>query len=61
MNVDDPSAVKLANSESAKVSAEVLARGVAPEGRQFFGELQLVNGHGVGAGLITISVEKTVP
>lgn len=49
IKVDESKAVNLANGASAKVGAEVVVAGAAPEGRQFFGEVQLVNARGTAA------------
>lgn len=61
VNVDASKTVKLATGASAKVSAEVLVKSAAPEGRKFFGELQLVNDRGTVAGTSTVTIEKAVP
>lgn len=53
--------VKLANGASAEVSAEVTVAGAAPEGRQFFGEVQLLNARGTAAGTGSVVIEKVLP
>lgn len=53
--------VKLANGASAEVSAEVTVAGEAPEGRQFFGEVQLLNARGTAAGTGSVVIEKVLP
>lgn len=53
--------VKLANGASAEVSAEVTVAGAAPEGRQFFGEVQLLNARGSAAGTGSVVIEKVLP
>ncbi|MET4923755.1 S8 family serine peptidase [Streptomyces sp. PSRA5] len=53
--------VKLANGASAEVSAEVTVGGAAPEGRQFFGEVQLLNARGTAAGTGSVVIEKVLP
>ncbi|MFD3919052.1 S8 family serine peptidase [Streptomyces sp. NPDC058595] len=53
--------VKLANGTSAEVSAEVTVAGAAPEGRQFFGEVQLLNARGTAAGTGSVVIEKVLP
>ncbi|WP_406096928.1 S8 family serine peptidase [Streptomyces sp. NBC_01013] len=61
INVDESKAVNLANGASAKVGAEVAVAGAAPEGRQFFGEVQLVNSRGTAAGTGSVVIEKVTP
>ncbi|MGW1229115.1 S8 family serine peptidase [Streptomyces sp. NPDC002530] len=58
ISVDESKAVDLASGASAQVSAEVKVAGVAPAGRQFFGEVQLVNGRGTAAGTGSVVIEK---
>ncbi|WP_381798477.1 S8 family serine peptidase [Streptomyces niveus] len=53
--------VKLANGASAEVSAEVTVADAAPEGRQFFGEVQLLNARGTAAGTGSVVIEKVLP
>ncbi|WP_326677265.1 S8 family serine peptidase [Streptomyces sp. NBC_01237] len=61
IKVDESKAVNLANGASAQVGAEVLVAGAAPEGRQFFGEIQLVNPRGTAAGTGSVVIEKVTP
>lgn len=61
INVDESKAVNLAAGASAQVSAEVAVAGAAPEGRQFFGEVQLVNARGTAAGTGSVVIEKVTP
>ncbi|MFI9582058.1 S8 family serine peptidase [Streptomyces sp. NPDC052236] len=61
IKVDSATPVKLANGASAQVSAEVLVAGPAPEGRQFFGEVQLQTGRGTPAGAGSVVIEKVTP
>ncbi|MGX1887324.1 S8 family serine peptidase [Streptomyces sp. NPDC055287] len=61
VKVDDAQVVKLANGASAQVKAEVLVAGAAPEGRKFFGEVQLVNARGTVAGSGSAQIEKVTP
>ncbi|MEV5434826.1 S8 family serine peptidase [Streptomyces sp. NPDC052682] len=61
VDVDASQAVKLASGQSAKVTAQVLVKSAAPEGRKFFGELQLVNGRGTVAGTSTVVIDKVAP
>ncbi|MEU0082742.1 S8 family serine peptidase [Streptomyces sp. NPDC006274] len=58
VKVDSNKSIKLANGASAQVSAEVLVSGAAPEGRQFFGEVQLLNGRGTVAGAGSVVIGK---
>ncbi|UYQ62141.1 S8 family serine peptidase [Streptomyces peucetius] len=60
VNVDDGKAVKLANGASALVGAEVVVSGAAPEGRQFFGEVQLLNSRGTVAGAGSVVIGKVI-
>ncbi|GAA2928475.1 MULTISPECIES: S8 family serine peptidase [Streptomycetaceae] len=61
IQVDESEAVNLANGASAQVGAEVVVAGAAPEGRQFFGEVQLVNSRGTAAGTGSVVIEKVAP
>ncbi|WP_424920763.1 S8 family serine peptidase [Streptomyces sp. wa13] len=61
IKVDESKAVNLANGASAQVTAEVVVAGAAPEGRQFFGEVQLVNARGTAAGTGSVVIEKVAP
>ncbi|WP_240138675.1 S8 family serine peptidase [Streptomyces sp. MUM 178J] len=58
--VDSSVPVKLASGGSAQVGAEVLVVGEAPEGRQFFGEVKLLNGRGTVAGAGSVVIEKVI-
>ncbi|NBM18028.1 S8 family serine peptidase [Streptomyces sp. GC420] len=58
VEVDDSAAVKLAKGESAEVAAQVIVNSPAPEGRQFFGEVQLVNARGTAAGAGSVQIQK---
>lgn len=53
--------VKLANGASAQVAAEVLVNSAAPAGRQFFGEVQLLNARGTAAGTGSVFIESVTP
>ncbi|GGL69827.1 serine protease [Streptomyces fumigatiscleroticus] len=57
----DESPVKLATGASATVSGSVTALAAAPEGREFFGQVQLVNARGTAAGTGSVKIEKVVP
>ncbi|MGW2519221.1 S8 family serine peptidase [Streptomyces sp. NPDC001617] len=61
VTVDDSTPVKLATGASATVSGSVTAAAAAPEGREFFGQVQLVNGNGTVAGLGSVKIEKVTP
>ncbi|MHC3460931.1 S8 family serine peptidase [Streptomyces flavovirens] len=61
IKVDESKAVNLANGASAQVGAEVVVAGAAPEGRQFFGEVRLVNARGTAAGTGSVVIEKVAP
>lgn len=61
LKVDESKAVTLANGASAQVGAEVVVAGAAPEGRRFFGEVQLVNSRGTAAGTGSVVIEKVTP
>lgn len=58
VSVDSGKTVSIASGGSAKVSAEVLVRSAGAAGRQFFGEVRLVNGRGTAAGTGTVLIEK---
>ena len=58
VTVDGSTPVKLATGASATVSGSVTALAPAPEGREFFGQVQLVNAHGTVAGLGSVKIEK---
>jgi hypothetical protein len=58
VSVDDSTPVKLATGASATVSGSVTALAPAPEGREFFGQVQLVNARGTVAGLGSVKIEK---
>ncbi|MBT2368397.1 S8 family serine peptidase [Streptomyces sp. ISL-10] len=53
--------VRLANGATVQVSAEVLVNGAAPEGRQFFGEVRLLNARGTAAGTGSVVIGKVAP
>ncbi|MFD0271769.1 S8 family serine peptidase [Streptomyces sp. NPDC127106] len=61
VQVDEGAAVNLANGASAAVSANVVANAPAPEGRQFFGEVKLLNSRGTAAGTGSVQIEKVLP
>lgn len=53
--------VKLATGASTTVSGSVTALAPAPEGREFFGQVSLVNARGTVAGLGNVKIEKVTP
>ncbi|MEV5017238.1 S8 family serine peptidase [Streptomyces sp. NPDC053780] len=59
--VDDTAPVELGTGDSATVTARVTALAAAPEAREFFGRVQLVNAHGTAAGLGSVRIGKVVP
>ncbi|MFF7307567.1 S8 family serine peptidase [Streptomyces sp. NPDC008137] len=61
VGVDGSAPVKLGTGASATVSGSVTAAAAAPEGREFFGQVQLVNARGTVAGLGNVKIEKVVP
>ncbi|WP_217238357.1 S8 family serine peptidase [Streptomyces sp. AC555_RSS877] len=61
VTVDDSTPVKLATGASATVSGSVTAAAAAPEGREFFGQVQLLNARGSVAGIGSVKIEKVTP
>ncbi|GKQ34539.1 S8 family serine peptidase [Streptomyces sp. A012304] len=61
VSVDGTTPVKLATGASAAVSATVTAAAPAPEGRAFFGQVELVNARGTVAGVGSVAIEKVTP
>ncbi|PAZ12408.1 serine protease [Streptomyces sp. SA15] len=61
VTVDDSTPVKLATGASATVSGSVTAAAAAPEGREFFGQVQLLNARGTVAGTGSVKIEKVTP
>lgn len=61
VSVDGTTPVKLATGASATVSGTVTAAAPAPEGREFFGQVQLVNARGTVAGLGSVKIDKVTP
>ncbi|MEU3788919.1 S8 family serine peptidase [Streptomyces fructofermentans] len=57
----DATPVKLATGASAPVAAKIVANAAPPEGRTFFGRVQLVNARGTVAGTGSVLIEKVVP
>ncbi|MGW0772282.1 S8 family serine peptidase [Streptomyces sp. NPDC002835] len=58
LKVDSTKPVELPAGGSAQVGAEVVVSGAAPEGRQFFGEVRLLNGRGTVAGAGSVVIGK---
>ncbi|MEU0373447.1 S8 family serine peptidase [Streptomyces sp. NPDC006283] len=58
LKVDSGKPVTLDNGASAQVGAEVVVAGAAPEGRQFFGEVQLRDARGTVAGAGSVVIAK---
>ncbi|MFF9318791.1 S8 family serine peptidase [Streptomyces sp. NPDC014735] len=58
IKVDESKAVNLAGGTSTEIAAEVSVAGAAPAGRQFFGEVHLVNSRGTVAGTGSVVIEK---
>ncbi|MFJ8231237.1 S8 family serine peptidase [Streptomyces sp. NPDC094448] len=61
ITVDETRQLKLGTGESAQVDAEVVVAGPAPEGRQFFGDVRLVNTRGTAAGTGSVVIGQVVP
>ncbi|MGW1538875.1 S8 family serine peptidase [Streptomyces sp. NPDC002309] len=61
VSVDGSAPVKLATGASATVTGSVTAAAAAPEGREFFGQVQLVNARGTAAGIGNVKIEKVTP
>ncbi|MFF4354283.1 S8 family serine peptidase [Streptomyces sp. NPDC001530] len=61
VTVDESAQVKLGTGDSATVSGSVTAAAAAPAGREFFGQVQLVNAHGTVAGIGSVKIEKVTP
>ncbi|MGW6904103.1 S8 family serine peptidase [Streptomyces sp. NPDC054940] len=57
----DESPVKLGTGDSATVTGSVTAQAAAPEGREFFGQVQLLNARGTVAGVGSVKIEKVTP
>ncbi|MFD7706716.1 S8 family serine peptidase [Streptomyces sp. NPDC059786] len=58
VTVDGSGPVELATGASVPVTASVTAAAAAPEGREFFGQVQLVNARGTVAGTGSVLIEK---
>ncbi|MGP3772188.1 S8 family serine peptidase [Streptomyces sp. SDT5-1] len=58
VKVDESKPVSLATGASTTVAAQVLAAAPAPEGREFFGQVRLLNERGVVAGVGNVKIAK---
>ncbi|WP_282696769.1 S8 family serine peptidase [Streptomyces sp. CC208A] len=61
VKVDEAKTHPLAHGASTKVAAEVVVAGPAPEGRQFFGQVQLLNARGTVAGTGSVLIGSVTP
>ncbi|MDC0765636.1 S8 family serine peptidase [Streptomyces sp. HD] len=61
VKVDESAPVKLGTGDSATVTGSVTAAAAAPEGRAFFGQVQLLNARGTVAGTGSVKIEKVTP
>ncbi|MEU8588089.1 S8 family serine peptidase [Streptomyces sp. NPDC048664] len=61
VTVDDAATVKLGTGDSATVSGAVTAASAAPAGREFFGQVQLVNARGTVAGVGSVKIGTVTP
>ncbi|WP_221352449.1 S8 family serine peptidase [Streptomyces beigongshangae] len=57
----DSAPVKLGAGGSATVSGSVTVAAAAPAGREFFGQVQLVNARGTAAGIGSVRIGKVTP
>ncbi|MEX3099850.1 S8 family serine peptidase [Streptomyces sp. ST1015] len=60
VSVDSGAAVSIPSGGTATISGNVLVKAAGPEGREFFGEVRLVNARGTAAGVGTVVIEKVV-
>ncbi|MGX4692208.1 S8 family serine peptidase [Streptomyces sp. JNUCC 63] len=61
VKVDESKVYALAPNGTAQISADVVANEPAPAGREFFGEVQVLNTRGTVAGLGSVKIGKVVP
>ncbi|MFI1420350.1 S8 family serine peptidase [Streptomyces sp. NPDC020731] len=61
VDVGGSAPVRLGTGDSASVSGDVTVAAAAPEGRAFFGRVQLVNARGTVAGVGNVAIEKVAP
>ena len=57
----DEASVSIPTGAKVGVSGTVTVAAAAPEGRAFFGRVQLVNARGTVAGIGNVAIEKVVP
>ncbi|MBQ0829228.1 S8 family serine peptidase [Streptomyces tagetis] len=61
VTVDDSARVRLGSGATATVSGSVTALAAAPAGREFFGQVKLVNARGTVAGLGSVRIGTVLP
>ncbi|OIJ69410.1 S8 family serine peptidase [Streptomyces mangrovisoli] len=61
VTVDESTPVKLATGATATVTGQVTAAAEAPAGREFFGQVQLLDAHGTVAGVGSVKIEHVTP
>ncbi|MEU9453856.1 S8 family serine peptidase [Streptomyces sp. NPDC048277] len=61
VTVDGSTPVRLGTGASATVTGQITAAAAAPEGREFFGQVQLVDARGTVAGVGSVKIEKVTP
>jgi len=61
VKVDEAKVYPLAPNGTAQISADVVANEPAPAGREFFGEVQVLNERGTVAGLGSVEIGKVLP
>ncbi|MFJ6566131.1 S8 family serine peptidase [Streptomyces sp. NPDC091292] len=61
VKVDESKTYKLSAGGSAQISADVIANAAAPEGREFFGQVQVLNARGTAAGIGSVKIGKVIP
>jgi hypothetical protein len=61
VTVDESATIALPHGASTDVSASILASAAAPEGRQLFGEVHLLDTRGSVAGVGSVIITKTIP
>ncbi|WP_112465614.1 S8 family serine peptidase [Streptomyces triticisoli] len=61
VKVDESEVYALAPNGTAQITADVVANEPAPAGREFFGEVQVLNTRGTVAGLGSVKIGKVIP
>ncbi|OIJ90266.1 S8 family serine peptidase [Streptomyces colonosanans] len=61
VKVDEAKVYPLTPDGTAQISADVVANEPAPDGREFFGELQVLNARGTVAGLGSVKIGQVIP